>query len=230
MAQDQAVLVPAQNAALFIPVAENDSPGYSVVDFDVVNGGAVRVAVQQDVDAVFADGFANLLSIDVHYFLVECCAARRALCSRMCCDRESLLQGFRKYHGLPLGVPGHRTSLLVFDVVGAECVAVAQQDLLAVKLGGAGIGEDRDAGFRREFVADHEIAIAVHEVDGHSVVHEISQGLLDRRVILVGIVIADPGLEEVAENIECLGILRLAFEEGVELIANFRAISLEVQV
>ena len=51
--------------------------------------------------------------------------------ARLLREGQSLLDGLRQHHGLPLRVARHGTHLLVLDVVGTQAVAMAQQDAAA---------------------------------------------------------------------------------------------------
>ncbi len=179
---------------------------------------------------MFRDGLLHGLLVDVHDRFAERLVALLALGARMSGDRKAFFERLCQHRRLPFGVARHCTHLLIFHVVGAQGIAVTQQDLLSVQLQPVGIGQDGYAGLRGELLADHEIAVAVHEIDGHAAVRERAQRAFDRRVVLVGIVVTDPVLEEVAEDVERFGVGRFLVEEVEELLADFGAAGFEVQV
>ncbi len=80
-----------------------------------------------------------------------------------------------------------------------------QQYALAAERGDVRVGEQRAAGFTAERLADHEVAVAMHQIEAGSAFAQGAQGGGD--LVLVGrhAVIADPHLEKVAENVERLG-------------------------
>ena len=80
-----------------------------------------------------------------------------------------------------------------------------------------GVGQERDAGGRGEGVAKQEVAVTVHDGDLQPGVGGRAQRGDDLRVVrVIAVVVADPGLEEVAEDVEGLGFARAAREEAEE--------------
>jgi hypothetical protein len=79
---------------------------------------------------------------------------------------------------------------------------VAEQHFLAIQFNGLGIVEQRYAGFLRESLTDHEIAVAMH----------------------------NPVFEQVAQNVERFRFRCLTLEKVHELLTDFRPAGLEVQI
>ena len=82
---------------------------------------------------------------------------------------------------------------------------------------------DLDAGFIRKCLADHEIAIAVHEEHRHTLVDELADRRFICAVVGVRVIVADPGLEQVAQNIQRVRLRGGPGEEGQKLLADLRA-------
>jgi hypothetical protein len=102
------------------------------------------------------------------------------------------------------GLAAHqRANLLVLAIVGAQCVAVRQHHRFAEQRGKARILEHDRAGQRRETAGRHveeKIPVAAHREQPASArgdPREKSQGVAHYRI---GLVIADPGFEQVAEQ------------------------------
>src|SRR6185295_4005819 len=87
-----------------------------------------------------------------------------------------------------------------------------------------------DAGFAAERLADEEIAIAVDEVRLHAGARDRTQTLDHAALVRIGIVIADPRFEQVAEDVQRLGATRLALQELEELRADVGPRAVEVQI
>src|SRR5882672_7174445 len=79
-------------------------------------------------------------------------------------------------------------------------------------------------------LAEEKITIAVHDVARYPRRGQSTQTGDHTALLRVGIVIADPHLEQVAENVECLGLARFTAEELQELARDFRMLSVQVQI
>ena len=113
-------------------------------------------------------------------------------------------------------------------VVSAIRVAVTQQHLVTMDGSDVRVGQDRDAGFLGKDFADHEVAIAVHEVHRNAVVGELAQRTLDREVVRIWVIVADPRLEQVTEDVKILGFTGLRLEEMQELLADSEVVKVIV--
>src|SRR6185436_18740014 len=121
--------------------------------------------------------------------------------------------------------------VLVVQVVGAQRVAVHEQRAHALDLVHARVGEELRAGGGAKALADEEVAVAVHEVDRHAAAGEVREQPRDHRVERrLEIVVADPGLEEVAQDVERVGGARLSFEQLDEPLVRCRPLLGEVKV
>ena len=175
---------------MLIPVAEYNPFCATVAEVNVVNSRSMRVAVQQDVDTMLDNHLLNFVLVNVR----DPCARRRvfvpAFCTRVGGKRQSFRQRLREHHCLPFRVACHRTDLLILEIIGAHGVAMTQQDGCAVQFDRVWIGENLYACLVSKVDADHEVAIAVHEVDGHARIDQRTQGALHCGVVFIRIIVA----------------------------------------
>jgi len=104
---------------------------------------------------------------------------------------------------------------LVAHVVCAEHIAVQQQHTLAVYLGDRAVLDQRRAGFPAEPLANQEITVAVHDETGDPGVRQGAQRLHDRVARGCRIVVAEPDLEQVAQDVERAGRACLASRKAM---------------
>jgi len=91
---------------------------------------------------------------------------------------------------------------LVRQVVLAQLVAVQQQRVDAAERAAQPAGDDHGAARRGVVAAEQEVAIAVHEVKHGAGVSQRCEGLRDLGVQGTGVVIANPGFEQIAQYIQ----------------------------
>ncbi len=119
---------------------------------------------------------------------------------------------------------------LVVVVVGAQQVAVREQGGDAVEVDDGLLRQQGQAGLRGEALADQEVAVAALKSDGHAAARQLPQGVPYRRRRGVVVVVADPGVEQVAEDVYDLGLPRPHPGEADEQLHRLRALRREVQV
>ena len=106
-----------------------------------------------------------------------------------------------------------------------------QQDALAVQVHDRAVVEQRAAGLGGESATDQEVAIAVNEKARHASVRQAAQRGHDVACGGGGVVVAQPGFEQVAEDVERTGLpRRLPFQESMELPRDRRHRRVQVQV
>ncbi|CAH0164890.1 hypothetical protein SRABI89_00863 [Pseudomonas koreensis] len=120
--------------------------------------------------------------------------------------------------------------LHVANVAGAQAVAVHQQHWLAVELHDTRILQQGAAGLFAEGLAEHEIAIAVHQEYGRAAVAQIAQGLADGTLKGRHGVVANPRLEEVAEDVQRTRRAGASGEQIQKRPGNVRALLFQMQV
>ena len=107
---------------------------------------------------------------------------------------------------------------------------MAHQHFLAMNIDYVWVGEDSYAGFVSELLANHEVTVPVHKKDGYFFSRQLEQSLFYPQVMLVGIVIANPGFEQIAEYVKCVRVDGLGLEEAQELVGDIRPVRFEVKV
>src|SRR5690606_118284 len=118
----------------------------------------------------------------------------------------------------------------VGQVAGAQAVAVHQQHAFTAQGGDAGIREQGAARLPAEAPADEEVAVAVHEVDAGAGLAQLAQGARDSVLERAHAVIADPDLEEVAQDIQRFGLHRAFAQETQKRPGDVRAFLFKMQI
>ena len=113
------------------------------------------------------------------------------------------------HHGIAHDAP----QALIAVVVGAQHIAVHQQDALAIELDGRAVLEQPAAGVATEALAEQEVAVAVHDEAGHTSRGEIAQRSHDFALCRVRVIVTDPGFEQVAQDVEGICRVCVAGEE-----------------
>ena len=159
------------------------------------------VAVDQVFDAGFLHDPDYFFRSHVHDVFRLVGVVALALHAHALGDHAAFFQGLGEHPLLPLGVTGHGAKLLVGRVQGAQAVAVHQQGAGAIQIHHGAFLQQSAATGGSEIVTEHEIPVAMHEVELAAVVAEAAEGA-DRFLIERGvIVVADPGFEQVAQYI-----------------------------
>ena len=111
------------------------------------------------------------------------------------------------------GVAQDAAQLLVALVAGAEGIAMHQQHATAVEVGDMAIRQQAATGLAAKGLADEKVAIAMHQVDGRAAVGQLAQGAGD--LLLEGAhgVVADPGFEQIAKDVQGLGTAGTVYED-----------------
>ena len=91
-----------------------------------------------------------------------------------------------------------------------------QQRRLSVQHDHRVFGQKLRAGAAREIAGDQEIAVAMLEIHRHAAVAERAEFRSDEGAGVGRIVIADPGFEQVAEDVQRVGAAGLAVNEFAE--------------
>ena len=107
---------------------------------------------------------------------------------------------------------------------------MGQQDPLPIQGGNGRIGEQSDSGPSLESLTVQKVAVAAHEVDGHAARGKRAQRIADLAAHRVRVVIADPGLKQIAEDIERIRCSSLAREKPEEALHRRRSARIEMQV
>ena len=129
------------------------------------------------------------------------------------------------------GIARDRAVPLVGDIAGAELVAVEQQRRRARDVDDDALGEQRRSGGAAKRSPEEDVAVAGHDADGHAGGGDVAQCRGDvRRQRFAQLVVADPGVEEVAEDVDRRGAARRDRAERVERRDQRRPRRRQVQV
>ena len=145
-------------------------------------------------------------------------------------DHATLFQWFGEHPLLPLGVAGHGAELLIGGVQGAKAVAVHEDRISAVKIDYGAFVEQGAAAGSRKVVAEHEIPVAVHEVELAAAVGKLAEGGDGIEIEGGVIIVADPGFEQVAQYIQGIGFAGMFCQQLFQGIQMLRACRIQVQI
>src|SRR5579864_8172600 len=107
---------------------------------------------------------------------------------------------------------------------------MGEQHPLAIELRDHRIGKQAATAARRKARSQEEIAITVHHEARHAAAGERGKARAHALRCAAAVVVADPELEQVAENVEGLCARRLVCQELEELIDRGRRVRSQVQV
>ena len=197
----------------------------------LVTGRTVGMPVDQARIAVTPQGIGNGIRIRIHdgfglglFFLFATRAPLRG-------QRLALRQRLGKKRGVPGGGAHLVAKGEVGGVVAAQGIAVRKQGGRPIQVDQRGVRQQLQPGGLGERRADEEIAVAVQQMHPDAAPGEPCQRLGDFRVQrLRQIVVADPGIEQVAENVQRFGLGRRVAQETSKGRADVRAPRTKMQV
>ncbi|KAG1533503.1 hypothetical protein G6F50_015857 [Rhizopus delemar] len=94
----------------------------------------------------------------------------------------------------------------------------------------ARVGQDAQAGTACVVLAEQEVAVAADEVHRHAAVGQHLQRIGHRVGGRRGCVVAAPGFEQVAEDVQGISAGRLLAQEAQEQVGDFRTAGVQMQV
>ena len=153
-----------------------------------------------------------------------------ATCAQFAAQFAACLEPEVAQHEQGDGVAQDPAQALVARVRGAQHVAVQQQHAFAVQVDHRAVLEQRAPRFLCEAAPHEEIAVAMHEIGGHTRVSQHAQLADDLAHSGVGIVIAEPRFEQVAQDVQRACCTRLATQEADELARDAGHRRIQVQV
>ena len=196
----------------------------------VMDSRPMGVAVQHQGNTGIAQRLRNRVAVDVHDVFTDRSTAGHTRGTCLCSEGEAFFQRLLQHHRLPVRIPRHLAYGLILDVIRAIGIAVTEQNTVAMDFHDRRVFQDGDAGFFGKSISDHEVTIAMHEKHGHVFPCQLAERLLDPGVVLIRIVVADPGFEQVAQDVEFVRVQCFSFQELQELICYLRTVRFEVQV
>ncbi len=124
-----------------------------------------------------------------------------------------------------------RAELLVGRIVGAQRITVGEQGGRAIQIEQRRVGQQRGMTGRGQFFIHQKIAVAVHDEDARALcvqrAQRVADGLVER---LVEIVVARPILEQVAQDVERLGLRCSCRRKSQEQFRAMRMLAAQMQV
>src|SRR5690606_22002870 len=128
------------------------------------------------------------------------------------------------------GIAYHAPKTLVLDVLRAQQVAVRQNGTSAVEFYDGVIRQQGGPGLRGEARPAEKIPIAVHEIDGDASRTEARQSVDDGAMLRCVVVVAEPDLEQVAQDVERRGDLRRTRRKALEQFELVGPVDAEMQI
>src|SRR5437870_178011 len=223
-------LLAGEVAPLLVPGAEHDPLGRRAVDAYLVHAGAVRVPVDHAPHPRRAEGRGHRAFVHVHDVGDRARDVAGAAGARLAAQGLANAERQSKEATLPVGATHRATELLVRVIVGAERIAVGEQHWLPIELGDDRIAEQPAAAALAEALSQQEITVAVQREAGDAALGKRAQAQAHPLLVGILIVIAHPGLEQVAEDVERLGLPGLAGEKVEELLRGLRRGGIEMHV
>jgi len=213
-----------------VPRAQHDTPRRCAVEIELVHTRAMRVAVNQQSHAAGAHGGRHRGGLDVHDVGGGAAGVATAAVAGPLRETAPHAQGQFEEAPLPARIPHQGAQHLVGAIGRAERITVREQGALAVEIDEHRIDEQSRAAARLEAPLQQEIAIAMHDIAGHTARREPTQRIADQRPAGLRVIIADPRLEQIAENVERFGARRTLLEKGDELRASGGLERIQVQI
>ena len=170
------------------------------------------------------------LGVHIHDLLAFPLHGRLAFGARLSGVRDAFLNGFGEHGGLPAGVPYLGAEALVIHVVGAQGVAVHEQGGGAVEVDDRGVRQQAAAAHGLEARTHEKVAVAGHDMDGDAAAGQGRQGLHDGLDVGEQGIVAEPDLEQVAEDVQRLRLGGFIAQEPQKQLDNPRPLSREMQV
>ena len=189
------------------------------------------MTVDQARDAMLAQRRRDRVGVDVHDHLGF--ARRRTPAAGAEQRRDAAADHVGQRHQ-PLAVDRIlpvRTEALIVDVVGAELVAVHDQRGHAVEVVDDFVREQGRAASLRKAFAEQKVAIAALQVDRRSRGRHVGERCGDTRSErLLHLIVAQPGVEEIADRVQRGSTARRPAHERVECLDEPRPLRREMQV
>ena len=188
------------------------------------------MAVQDHVDPGAPEGILDGGAIDVHQRHRLGAGMRLAAFARVADHGRASAQRQPQERPLQGRVAHGRAQLLVGHVVDAQRIAMRHEQAAAGVGHNRRVGEQGSARGAGEAGADQEVAVAVHHVQGDAAAGDVGQRADHPLELRVGIVVAEPRLEQVAEYVQRRRAACLALQELEAATRDVRRRPRQVQV
>ncbi len=195
-----------------------------------MHSGPVCVAMNDALHARRTKRSGNRLVVDVHD--VGSRFGRVLLAARARLIRQQLPVGDwqGEKSALPVRVTHDAAQFLIRMIVGAQSIAVRQEHTLAVEFGDDWIRKQPRAGAVAKLAADKKIAVAVQDEARDAVLRKLTQAGANTLLVRVGVVVADPRLEQISEDVHSFGAGPVATQKFQELLYGLRRAAIQMNV
>ena len=205
-----------QDLAVVVPVTEDGATGGRAIQVEVVLVRAVSVAMNELRDPETVHRLHDALVVDIgdgRWFLA---GPGDAFITET--SRQTATFVRRPGQGLllPVRLADHTAELLIVVVVGTEGISVTQQCGATVQVQDMVFRKDRGPAGAGKLGTDQEVTIAVQEENRDAAVAVAAQGGDGFAMIIQGNVIAQPGIEQVTEDIQCVGLAACGCQKPVK--------------
>ena len=188
------------------------------------------VAVNQTLNAEIAEALLHCFGVDVHDVWRFAAIAPTADGPGQAAEQAAPPKRAGENAGLPGRVADCIAEALIVDIVSAQDVSV-EQGSGRFGLGQAhGFVNQAHAGPPTVLLAEQEVPIAMNKEDLHAMVGQLAQCIGHALSQGIGRVVADPGLEQIAEDVEGTGAAGRAAQKVDQESSCLRPTCLEVQV
>ena len=228
--QLKALLVNLQGPTAAIPVAQHDTPCRLAIDHQLVNRWPMGMAMHQGAHAMRRHYLGDFLWRDVDDFGGLRPHLRAAFAAQLACQLVAGRQRQLAQDPQAQRIAQQAAHLHVAQVAGAQGVAMHQQHLLTTQLDHAGVAQQGATSGIAEGLANQEVTVAMHQVDGRATVAQPAHGLADRLLEGRHGIVANPRFEEVTKDVQGLGVAGAAIEQIKKRPGNIRAFFLQVQI
>lgn len=195
--------------------------------------GTMRMAMHDAIDLIALQRAQHFVLIDIHDLrrgLVHRGDVRLAAGAHALGQPLALPQAQPAQDELHDGIANDPAQPLVGGVVDAQRIAVHEQDPAPVQRDDRAIGEQAHAGLLAKALADQEVTVAMDQVARHSTLSERAQRADDPALVRIGVVVADPGLEQVAEDVKRLRAAGFMRQEIEKLRGDVGPLPVEMQI
>ncbi len=225
-----AVPIPAQHAALIVPISQDDPGAGAPVHLEGMNARPMGMAVQQRRGSGAAQRRRHAAGVDVRDGMFHRGGVRLTAGAGGTGERAARFDRQRQKPALPVGISHRGAQPLVGMIVGAQRIAVHRQYGFPEEGDDQGVVQQLRAARFAEAVRQQKIAVAVHHEAGHAARGEFAQPGDGRRLRRVRRIIADPGFEQVTQNVQGGGVPGLGSQERQELLDDRRLRRVDMQI
>nr|DAI86976.1 MAG TPA: hypothetical protein [Caudoviricetes sp.] len=191
---------------------------------------AMGMTVDQMLHLMFFHHVHHRLWVDVHDSLGFVAVGGGTVSAHFRGDTHTDKQRQGEKQFLQPGLVDFGAKRLIACVIGTQGVAVQDQQPFTVQLKHLFFRQQRHAAFTRKALTEQKITIAVNEINRDAGISQRFQGGGDLAMQRVGIVIADPGFKQIAQNVQRIGFLRRTGQKTQKTGGDRRFFCLQMEI